>query len=122
MTDIEIKNAVIEDVRLGYDRGVFLCAWLYVDYGGSGQGFGGYVLAKNSGPTRPLNDFGIEYINRILSTLEVESWQKLKGVPCRVKTSFSKVYAVGHHLKDKWFDPEELRKECGIDKEEEKES
>lgn len=112
--EIEIKNAVIEDVRLGYDRGTFLCAWIYLDYGGSGQGFGGYVLAKNTPPTRPLNDFGMEYINRILSVVGAESWEKLKGMSCRVKANWGHVYAIGHYLKDKWFDPEELRRECGL--------
>lgn len=114
MPQMEIQNAKIDSVSLGYDRGVFLCAWLYLDYGGNCQGFGGYVLAKNSGPQRALNDFGIEYINRILSVLEIETWEKLPGTPCRVKANHCKVFAIGHFLKDKWFDPEELQKEKGL--------
>ena len=117
MSEIEIKNAKIESTRLGYDRGVFLCAWIYLGYGGSVQGFGGYVLAiaKNEGPIRPLNDFGIESINRILGTLGVESWEQLPGTPCRVKCEYSKVHAIGHYLNDKWFSYEELKKELKID-------
>ena len=114
--DVEIKNAKIESTSLGYDRGIFLVAWIYLDYGGSSQGFGGYVLAKSEGPMRPLNDFGIEAINRILNTLGVHKWEQLPGTPCRAKASHGKVYAVGHYLKDKWFSYEDLKAELGIDK------
>lgn len=41
---IEITNAVIESVSLTSDDHGCLSAWLHLNYGGSGQGFGGYVL------------------------------------------------------------------------------
>lgn len=41
---IETKNAVIESARISSDDYGLLSAWLVLDYGGSGQGFGGYAL------------------------------------------------------------------------------
>lgn len=44
MKDYEIKNAIIESVVLEKgDRGVLQC-WFHLNYGGAGQGFGGYSL------------------------------------------------------------------------------
>ena len=40
----EIKNAIITGTYLGIEDHGILTFWLYLDYGGSGQGFGGYQL------------------------------------------------------------------------------
>ena len=41
---METKNAVIESVRLTIDDHGCLSAWVMLDYGESGQEFGGYAL------------------------------------------------------------------------------
>lgn len=109
----EIKNAIIESVRLDADRG--LSAWLMLDYGGSGQGFGGYLLYAPKG-WRAHNDganFCGHFIWRCLEIAGVDDWSGLKGKTVRVKCNFGKAKAIGHIVKDDWFDPsaefEELR-------------
>lgn len=107
MDNVEIKNAVITDVRFDVERG--LSVWITLDYGGSGQGFGGYLLyapkgwvAHNKG-----GDFTGHFIWRVLETAGVEEWSKLVGCTIRVKATFGKVEAIGHIIKDKWFNPSE---------------
>ena len=104
----EIKNAEIESTMLGYeDHGILTC-FLHLNYGGSGQGFGGYGLDAydKASDTRKGTAYGIAFIRHILDVLEVSTWEELKGKYCRADASFGKVYGVGHLLKDKWFYPE----------------
>ena len=105
----EIKNAKIEGTMLGYeDHGIMTC-FIYLDYGGSGQGFGGYGLddCNKVGEKRKATAYGLAFIKGILDTLEVNSWEGLKGTHCRVDANYGKVYGIGHLLKDKWFYPEQ---------------
>lgn len=108
---IEIKNAVIESTMLGdEDHGIFSC-YLNLNYGGSGQSFGGYALDRHNGERNAKSrrigtGYGCEFIKRILETLEVASWEKLPKTNIRVKAEGHKVHAIGHFLKDQWFSPE----------------
>ncbi len=112
---METKNAKITDTMLGIeDHGILSCM-LYLSYGDhGGQGFGGYALDtpykdKNGNHLgRKGTDFGMEFINQILKTLNVEKWERLPGTACRVKAEFNKVHSIGHFLDDKWFTPEEF--------------
>ena len=106
-----IKNAVIESTMLGVeDHGIMTC-FLNLNYGGSGQGFGGYGLdepIKKNGKfiRRQGSAYGMEFIKRILETLEVETWEKLKGEKIRVEAEeWGEIYKIGHYIKDKWFEP-----------------
>ena len=103
----EIKNAKIKRVRLGYDRGVFLCAWLHLDYGGAGQGFGGFVLNQydKDSEKRIGTAWGTQYIQEILRVVGVDSWEDLPGKHIRVDSEHSKVHGIGNILKDEWFYP-----------------
>ena len=94
---IEIKNAKITSTFLGReDHGIPTC-FVHLDYGSSAQGFGGYDLRFPS--------YGIDFITKILSTLEVASWEKLPGTYCRAKADRCCVQAIGHITKDQWFSP-----------------
>lgn len=105
---MEIKNAIISSVSLTTgDRGL-LSAWVHLDYGGSGQGFGGYVLylPKSFKHHNILSHAG-HWIFRCMEIAGVEEWDKMKGKTVRVKADNGKVYAIGHIVNDDWFEPSE---------------
>lgn len=114
MSERTIQNAVIESTMLGQeDHGILTC-FLMLNYGGSGQGFGGWALDE---PRRDSADkflgrfgtaWGMQFIAGVLKVLEVSSWEKLPGTHCRADADHGKVYRIGHILKDRWFDPNEL--------------
>jgi len=108
MVERTIANATISSTKLGFDRGVFLCAWLHLNYGGSGQGFGGFVLDNSSKPIG--ENYAGRYLTQLLETVGVEKWEDLEGKHVRAEFDNSRVYRIGHIIKDKWFDPEELNK------------
>lgn len=107
----EIKNAKITSTMLGVeDHGILTC-FLHLDYGGTGQGFGGWTFDHPIGRAETFKGregtaWGMEFIRRILDLLEVESWEKIPGNHCRVKADWGKVHSIGHITKDKWFTPE----------------
>jgi hypothetical protein len=103
---IEIRNARITSVELGYAGFNVPSAWLHLDYGGAGQGFGGWCL---SGPAMSI------FVMGVLDTLKLDEWNKLPGQIIRVKQSHSKVHAIGHPIEDKWFDPVETFKKAEVD-------
>jgi hypothetical protein len=114
VNEIEIKNAKIKSTKLGYDRG-FLNCWLYLEYDCGGQGFGGNVFdepVKIDGKFayREGTKFGMMYIDEVMKTVGVESWEDLPGKIIRVKSEHSKIHAIGNCIEDTWFSPEELIK------------
>lgn len=100
----EIKNAVIENVTFDTERG--LSMWVYLDYGGSGQGFGGYMLygPKGWGCHNTTNIAG-HFIWRILEVSGVSDINKMKGKAVRAKVEDGLVVALGHIIKENWFEP-----------------
>ena len=109
----EIMNARIRSTQLGNeDHGIFTC-FLHLEYDHGGQSFGGYALdehnqKRGAESERVGTAYGLQFLMEILRVLEVESWEKLPGTVCRVRAEHSKVHAIGHFLKDQWFDPAEL--------------
>lgn len=103
---IEEKNAIIQSTQIETERG--LCAWLHLDYGGICQGFGGWLLYtppdwanhKTNGP-----NYAGHFIKRCIDIGGVESWEKLPGKTIRVRADHGKVHAIGHIVKDDWFEP-----------------
>ena len=107
MSEIETNNAVITDARFDTERG--LSAWLPLDYGGSGQGFGGYLLYAPKGWITHESDgnFAGHFIWRVLEIAGVDDWKKLPGRTIRVLADHGKVHAIGHIIKNDWFNPAE---------------
>lgn len=106
--EIEIKNAVITGARIDCgDRGV-LTAWLDLDYGGSGQGFGGYVLyLPKSFTHHKLESPAGHFLFRVMQIAGVGEWSELKGKTIRVRRTWTDIEAIGHIVKDDWFCPRE---------------
>lgn len=103
---IEIKNAVISSAKFDTERG--LSAFINLEYGGSGQGFGGYLLYAPEGwaAHSEKGNYAGHFIWRVLEIAGVDDWDRLKGKTVRVKATHSKVHAIGHIINDDWFDPE----------------
>ncbi len=105
-----IKNAIVESVTLDDgDRGL-LTAWLHLDYGGSCQGFGGYTLyLPKDFDHHGGKNFAGHFIYRCMQVAGVTSWDKIKGKTIRVKLDSDllngKILAIGHIIKDEWFNP-----------------
>ncbi len=100
---MEIKNAIIEKVSLGFEDHGILTAFLHLSYGGSSQGFGGYALylEKNT-----KNYCGF-FITRVLETVGVSEWKDLVGKTIRVKSDMTHVEGIGHIIENRWFYPKQ---------------
>lgn len=102
----EIKNAIIKSVKLECeDRGVLQC-WLDLDYDGAGQGFGGYVLyMPKSFSHHELKSVAGHFIFRCMEIAGVGDWSRMPGRTIRVKGDHCGIEAIGHIVKDDWFNP-----------------
>jgi hypothetical protein len=108
MPQIEERNAKITSTMLGIEDHGIMTFMLHLDYGGSGQGAGGYVLdtpIKKNGKFSHRQGVaaGMDIILKILELLNVGKWEDLPGHYCRVRSSHSSVDAIGHPLKDRWL-------------------
>lgn len=107
------KNAIIDSAILDDGERGLLTSWLQLDYGGSGQGFGGYALYLPSDYKnhKAQVNYAGHWIYRCMQIAGVNSWEKMKGRTIRVRLTSDgldgKIIAIGHIIKDEWFNPEE---------------
>ena len=100
------RNAVIERATITDDDHGLLTAYLHLDYGGCGQGFGGWSLylpkafRHHGGP-----NYAGHFIWRCMEIAGVHEWSDLAGKTIRVRQEHSKVHAIGHIVKNDWFNP-----------------
>jgi hypothetical protein len=106
---IETKNAIITGATITNDDHGCLSAWVYLDYEGTGQGFGGYVLYLPKDFTHSTNqrNYAGHFIWRVMEVAGVSRWDDLKGKTVRVQASPNEVHAIGHIVKNDWFNPTE---------------
>ena len=101
----EILNGKITFTRLGEEHGC-LSVKLTIEGAGWGCGFGDYCLdywCTKAGEHSSSDGYGA--IIELMKTLEVESWEDLKGQYVRVEFEDwgGKILRIGHLMKDKWF-------------------
>lgn len=106
--DADVRNAIIKNATITSDDHGCLSAWLHLDYGGSGQGFGGYVLYLPKGCTHhKLESVAGHFIWRCMEVAGVTEWADIPGKTVRVRATHSGIEAIGHIVKDDWFCPRE---------------
>ena len=110
---MEIKNAIIESVRITNEDHGLLSAWIDLDYGGMHQPFGGYslYLPKGFKHHRLLSSAG-HFIFRTMEVAGVTEWGKLPGKTVRVSIADGLIHSIGHIVKDDWFCPSKDFKEA----------
>jgi len=103
---IEIRNATINSTMLGVEDHGIMTFNLNLDYGNLNQGAGGYALDQydETQKKRVGSALGMEMIMQLMKVVGVEKWEDLKGKNIRVQSSWNKVHAIGHFLKDEWLD------------------
>jgi len=105
---MEEKNAVITKVTLTTEDYGLLSSWITLDYSGAGKGFGGYSLyLPKSIDHHKLRSVAGHWIFRVMEIAGVDSWDELPGKTVRVRADRDKVHAIGHIIKDDWFNPSE---------------
>jgi len=106
--EIETRNAVITSARITNDDHGLLSAWIDLDYGGSGQGFGGYALylPKDFAHNPQQRNYCGHFIWRVMEVAGVSRWDQLVGKTVRVRCEHSKVHEIGHIVKADWFNPD----------------
>lgn len=102
---IEVKNAIIQSAVIDMSDRDLLTAWLHLDFGGSGQGFGGHALYlpksyKNHGGP----NYAGHFIYRCLQIAGVNDWARMPGKSIRARSEGGLIRAVGHIVKDDWFE------------------
>ena len=104
--NIETRNAIIENTRLGFEYHDIFTFSLFISYGDVSQTAGGYVLSNN----RDNKDISSKLITKILKVVGVNSWEELKGKYIRIKADYQKIYEIGNIIEDKWLNFNECNK------------
>jgi hypothetical protein len=110
-----VTNGIVQRVKLGLE-GCALCMTVFIDYGGTCQGFGGYVLGgtpgSECGKHSEQQNLAAEHIVGVLRACGVDYIDECAGKAIRVQRTSEgiggSIVAIGHIIhNDKWFNPAE---------------
>lgn len=103
---MEWKIAKIRGTELGWEDHGFLTYLLDLDYGGSRQGFGHYVLGHRDWPKDDSKwDATHSHIASILEVVGVSSWEKVPGRTVFALADHGKVYGIRSLMGEREFFP-----------------
>lgn len=111
---IETKNAKILSTMLGKEDHGIMTFSLTMEFEGGVQGFGGCTLDTiNEKKKRVGAAYGMQLIMELLDTLDCPTWEDLEGKLVRIKADRSRIYSIGHIMKERWLDIDEFfKREC----------
>lgn len=96
---MEVKNAKIRNAWIGIEDHGIMTSMIDVDYGGSGQGFGGYDLR---------GERMYQWVDGVTRAVGVERWDDLVGKVVRVQTDGLIRGISGPLENSEWFTPGEV--------------
>jgi hypothetical protein len=105
-----IENAKITSVKISMADHGCLTFWIFLDYGGSCQGLGGWCIGHGyvgaDKDTFESNGNGLVAMMRIMDLVGVSDWDDLVGKYIRVKKESrnATIHIIGNILTDKWLD------------------
>ncbi|MXP24843.1 hypothetical protein GRI39_02120 [Altererythrobacter indicus] len=116
MSSVFITNARISGADIVFEKGFILSAWVHLDFDHSGQGFGGFALGGSpfdkvamvaSHHEQP--NLAADFIGGVMVVAGVNKWSDLKDKIVRVRKTdeWAAVDAIGHPVKDIWYNPNE---------------
>jgi hypothetical protein len=125
VSDELIENGRITSADIIFSRGFILDCWIYLEFSGSGQGFGGYALGGNPFDEtakvalhKTQANLAADFIGGVMAVADVERFSDLKGKVVRVRRDapFGTIEAIGHPFKDRWYCPKERFEMLGVGK------
>ena len=94
----EIENARITKTWLGYEDHGIMTSYITLNYGGSGQSFGGWCIGGS---------YMDVWVRGVLKVLNKRKWEEIIGEYVQADHDKGKVYGIRSILGGEWFYPEE---------------
>lgn len=108
----EIRNAKITDTMLGREDHGIMTFMLYLEWGASVCGYGGYAIDQydREEDKRVFSASGLEAISKILEVVGVKTWEELKGKYIRIEDNGwgETIDKIGNLMEEKWFNIREF--------------
>ena len=113
---MEIVNAKIVKTKLGLESEIGVYSWgITLETPEFHAMYGGYRIDCRDEKTGGIQGdrLGLTSIIKLLEALEIDTWEELKGAYVRVQLETDylhgcKLIAVGHLMKNKWFNISEF--------------